>query len=99
MIKRFIKLSKESSWVIAGQLTALIGTLASIKYFTINLTTDEYGRFAFALITATLFNQLLYGPLNNGTTRFFLPAIEKKNFKGYLYSVTELVIKVSALLN
>ena len=97
MIERILRVSKESLCVITGQLAALIGTLVSIKYFTVNLTADEYGRFAFGLIVATLFSQLLYGPLNNGITRFYFPAIEKKIFIGYFNSILELVSKVSTI--
>lgn len=97
MIERMLRVSKESLWVVTGQVAALIGTLVSIKYFTVNLPPNEYGRFAFGLIVATLFSQLLYGPLNNGTTRFYLPAIEKESFIGYFNSVLELVSKVSTI--
>lgn len=64
-----------------------------------------YGEFSLGLTIATFINQTLYGPLGNGISRFFSPALEDNSLFSYfktsvrfvLYT-TILVISISILI-
>jgi O-antigen/teichoic acid export membrane protein len=44
------------------------------------------------MTVATLVNQILFGPLSNGVTRFYAPAMEQNDLTGYLKAVRRLVL-------
>lgn len=89
--ERFRRLTKEIFWIVVGQSMAVIGSLIGVKLITKFLTPDEYGILALGMTLAILINQTIYGPLNNGVTRFFAPSYEKGDLSGYFKAVFKLV--------
>lgn len=89
--KRFQRLSKEGFWIVFGQAIAVLGALVGVRVLTELLDPTAYGELALGLTIATLVNQTILGPLNQGTTRFYSPAVERGDVHGYFSAVWWLV--------
>lgn len=90
--ERFHRLAKEGVWVVLGQIIATVGSLIGVRLFTGLLTPASFGELALGMTVATLVNQILFGPLSNGITRFYAPAMEQNDLSGYLKAVRRLVL-------
>lgn len=88
---RLRRLSKEGSWIVLGQAAAVLGSLAGVRLLTELLDPAAYGELALGLTVAALVNQTVLGPLANGVTRFYAPALERGDLGGYLGAVRRLV--------
>ena len=89
--ERLRRLSKEGAWIVLGQVTAILGSLAGVRLLTELLDPAAYGELALGLTLASLVNQTVLGPLSNGITRFYAPAQERADLAGYLSAVRGLV--------
>ena len=96
--ERFHRLSKEGLWIILGQAAAVIGSLAGVRLLTELLTPAEYGELALGLTVSALVNQTILGPLANGVTRFYAPALEQGDVGGYLSAVRRLVVMATGFI-
>lgn len=85
--ERFRRLSKEGSWIIIGQVAAVIGSLFGVRLITEILAPASYGQLSLALTMTTLINQTIIGPLGNGVSRFYSPASLKNDLSGYYSAV------------
>jgi len=94
--ERFRRLSKEGFWVVLGQLIAVVGTLVGVRILTGLLHPATYGELALGMTVAALTGQTIIGPLSNGATRFYAPALERNELGGYLYAVRRLVLFATA---
>lgn len=92
---RFRRLSKEAFWIVFGQTMAVVGSLVGVRVITGLLTPSEYGDLALGMTLAILINQTVFGPLNNGVTRFYAPSFEKGDLRGYLNAVRRLVFRAT----
>ena len=81
---RIRRLSKEGSWILAGQAASVLGALALVRVLTEYLQPEEYGRLALGLTIATLGNQVVTGGVCAGIGRFYSIATEKGDLNGYL---------------
>ena len=63
--------SGEFFWVILGQLTSAVGSLAAVRLLTAYLDAEAYGKFALGSTIALLVNQSLFGPLTNACVRYW----------------------------
>jgi len=97
-LERFRRLSKEGAWIIVGQATAVLGSLASVRLLTELLDPAAYGELALGMTVASLVNQTVLGPLSNGITRFYAPAQERGDLGGYLSAVRGLVLVATAVI-
>lgn len=88
---RILRLSKEGSWILAGQATGVVGSLVLVRVLTEYLRPEEYGRLALGLTIATLVNQVATGGVSAGIGRFYSIAAEKGDLKGYLYASCRLM--------
>lgn len=95
---RFRRLSKEGFWVILGQAAAVIGTLVGVRLLTELLAPAAYGELALGMAVATLVNQSVLGPLGNGVTRFYAPALERGDLSGYLNAVRRLMLSATGII-
>ncbi len=86
-LKRLRRLSKEGAWIVLGQASAVLGSLASVRLLTELLDPAAYGELALGMTVATVVNQTVIGPLSNGVTRFYAPAQERGDLGGYLHAV------------
>ena len=90
--KRFRRLFKEGFWVLLGQAAVVVGMLISVRILTALLNPTAYGELALGMTLATLVNQVLLGPLSNGVSRFYAPAVENGELGNYLLAVRQLVL-------
>ncbi|MBE0625140.1 MAG: hypothetical protein IH606_10050 [Burkholderiales bacterium] len=96
--ERLRRLSREGSWIVLGQAAAVLGSLAGVRLITELLAPAVYGELALGLTVAALVNQTLLGPLANGVTRFYAPALERDDLGGYLRAVRRLVLAATGLI-
>ena len=81
---RFHRLAKEGSWIVAGQIAAVLGSLALVRVLTEHLEPAQYGQLALGLTVAGLVNQVVMGGVTSGIGRFYSIAAEKNDLPGYL---------------
>jgi O-antigen/teichoic acid export membrane protein len=91
--ERLLRLSKEALWIATGQVMAILGTLVGVRLLTGMLDPSMYGELALGMSVATGVNQAVLGPLGNAATRFYAPAHEKGDVRGYLLAVRKLVVR------
>ena len=96
--ERFRRLSKEGAWIVLGQASAVLGSLAGVRLLTELLDPAAYGELALGMTVAGLVNQTVLGPLSNGITRFYAPAQERGDLAGYLSAVRGLVLAATAVI-
>ena len=53
-------------WIISGSSFSIIGVLVLLKFYTINLSEEEYGVYYLSLTISIFINQIFFGPLGNG---------------------------------
>lgn len=97
-LNRFRRLSKEGAWIVLGQVTAVLGSLAGVRLLTELLDPAAFGELALGMTVASLVNQAVLGPLSNGITRFYAPAQERGDLGGYLSAVRGLVLAATAVI-
>lgn len=85
------KISNELIWITIGQIVSIIGSFLGIRLLTKYLTPIEYGNLALGMTVSTLVNQVVFGPLSNGITRFYAPAIESKQLGVFFASSKKLI--------
>lgn len=73
-----------------GQTLGVWGLLGGVRLLTEMLDAAAYGELALGTTLAILINQIVLGPLLNGVTRFYTPAAEQGELRGYLLAVRRL---------
>lgn len=96
--ERLRRLSREGLWIFLGQAAAVLGSLAGVRLLTELLDPAAYGELALGLTVAALVNQTVLGPLANGVTRFYAPALEQGDLGGYLRAMRRLVMAATACI-
>jgi len=89
--ERFRRLSMEGLWVVIGQIAAVAGALVSVRLLTEYLAPAAFGELALGLTLASLVNQTVFGPLSNGISRFYAPALEAAELGSHLHAARGLV--------
>lgn len=89
---RYRRLAKEGTWIIAGQIAVVLGSLALMRVLTEFLTPAEYGQLALGLTLVTLFGQVVFSGLFAGIGRHYAIAAEKSDLHGYLAASRRLLI-------
>ena len=95
---RLRRLSKEGFWVVLGQAMAVLGSLVGVRLLTELLDPVEYGELALGMTVAMLVNQTVLGPLGNGITRFYAPAVEQGDLGSYLNAARRLVWSTTGIM-
>lgn len=88
---RIKRLAKEGSWIVAGQIAAVVGALVLVRVLTEHLDPAQYGQLALALAVAGLLSQVVMGGVTAGIGRFYSIAAEKNDLPGYLHASRWLV--------
>jgi O-antigen/teichoic acid export membrane protein len=96
--ERLHRLSKEGAWIVLGQASAVVGSLAGVRLLTELLDPAAYGELALGMTVASLVNQTVLGPLSNGITRFYAPAQERGDLGSYLSAVRSLMLAATAVI-
>jgi O-antigen/teichoic acid export membrane protein len=85
-------MSKEGCWIVVGQVLAMAGSLLGVRMLTGLMSPAAYGELALGITVAILVNQTVTGPLVNGITRFYAPAVEQNDLRGYFSAVRRWVL-------
>jgi O-antigen/teichoic acid export membrane protein len=96
--ERFRRLSKEGVWIVLGQMLAVVGSLIGVRLLTQLLTPDAYGELALGMTVVTLINQIIFGPLGGGISRFYAPALECDDLSGLLRAAKKMMLNATWLV-
>ena len=88
---RFKRLAKEGSWIVAGQVAAVAGTLVLVRVLTERLDPAQYGQLALGLTVAGLLNQTVLGGISAGIARLYSIADERQALRAYLLDSARLL--------
>lgn len=94
---RFGRLVREFGWIGLGQAGVVAGTLAAVRVLTEMLPSSEYGKLALALTGTTLAAQLLFGPVGQGASRFFVVADERSEGRSFRKALGHLLAQAAVL--
>jgi O-antigen/teichoic acid export membrane protein len=92
---RISRLGWEGFWVVLGQAMAVVGAVVGVRVLTELLPPEVYGELALAMTGATLLNQVVFGPISNGASRFYAVAQEAGDIPTYLLAVKRLALVVT----
>jgi O-antigen/teichoic acid export membrane protein len=84
--------------VFVGQMVTAVGGLAMVRVMTEHLSPEEYGLLTLGITFALMANQIIFGPLGSGLTRFFAAAAEKGETAAFLQAATTLGKYAAAVL-
>jgi O-antigen/teichoic acid export membrane protein len=88
---RLKRIAKEGSWIVLGQIAAVVGALFLVRVLTEYLAPAEYGQLALVLTLASLVNQVVFGGVTVGVGRFYSIAVEREDLSNYLYAARKLL--------
>ncbi len=94
-VARIRRLTKESFWIVVGQLAAVLGALVGIRVLTELMSPDVYGQLALGMTLALIAGQALMGPLSAGASRFFASASEVGELKPYILGIRKLLLIIT----
>tara|TARA_B110000977_G_C11051855_1_gene482630 strand:- start:18 stop:1313 length:1296 start_codon:yes stop_codon:yes gene_type:complete len=95
---RIERLIKEFSWVLAGQVLAMLGSLVLLRVLTENLDPSQFGQFALSLTIVGLINILVMGGVVNGIGRYYSVANDQNDVPGYLRASFIILSYASAII-
>lgn len=95
---RFSRLGRELLWIILGQVGAVVGAIVGVRLLTELLSPTAYGELTLGMTLAILVQQTILGPLGNGVTRFYAPAVEQDDLGGYLNAVRRLMLSATGVI-
>jgi O-antigen/teichoic acid export membrane protein len=93
-IKKLIKLSKEGSWILLGQIMSIIGSLLLIRLITEYLDPINYGKLSLGLTLAGLINQLILGGVQNGISRYYTISEEEGQLNVFFHASKDIFKKL-----
>lgn len=89
---RFKRLAKEGTWIVAGKIAVVLGSLALVRVLTEFLTPAEYGQLALGLTLVALYGKVVFGGISAGIGRHYAIAAERNDLHGYLVASRRLLI-------
>ena len=95
---RFRRVGREALILGAGQVLIAAGSIVSVRLLTGALPPREYGELALALTVSTLGLQVLLSPLAMAVLRFFSPAREADDVRGFLSAMWRLTAQAVAII-
>jgi O-antigen/teichoic acid export membrane protein len=95
---RLHKVGSELAWVVAGQGTAVLGSLLGVRLLTGALPPGPYGELALGLTAVTLAQQTLLSPLTGASLRFFAAAVERGRQAAFFQALGNLMKQATAVL-
>ena len=97
-VARIRRLTKESLWIVVGQLAAVLGALAGIRVLTELMSPEIYGQLALGMTLSLMASQALIGPLSAGGSRFFASASEAGELKPYILGIRKLMWAITVVI-
>ncbi len=96
--ERIIRLFKEGSWIVVGQIASVIGMLALVRVLTEFLSPAQYGQLALGLTVVSLVTQVVMGGISNGLGRFYSVASQCDDLSGYISDSQRLMAYASVVV-
>jgi O-antigen/teichoic acid export membrane protein len=91
--ERFLRLSKEGSWIVLGQALFVAASLVGVRMLTGLMNPAAYGELALEMTAANMLTQTVLGPLGNGATRFYAPSVERGELRAFLSATRTLLAR------
>jgi O-antigen/teichoic acid export membrane protein len=95
---RHIRLAKEGSWLVLGQVVTVSGALVLVRVLTEYLDPEQYGQLALGLTVAGLVNQVVMGGIGVGIGRYYSIATEKQDLGNYLHAARQLLLYATGVV-
>jgi len=95
---RLHRLALEGSWIVFGQVLAMLGSLALIRVLTAHLNTEQYGQLALGLTVSEFIYQTVSGGLAVGIGRFYSVAYDRGELGNYLSASRILLLNASMVV-
>jgi O-antigen/teichoic acid export membrane protein len=89
----------EFFWIFVGNTMSILGFLMLLKIFTKQLDEIQYGIYYLSLTVGVFINQIFFGPLGNGISRFLLIAESEDELNSFLTSSFNLAKKIIYILS
>lgn len=83
----------EGVWVVAGQISSVVGLLISLRVLTGILPPTAFGEFTLGLTVAFFANQIIYGPIANGIARHYAIALQAEQTSAYLQASRNMLLR------
>lgn len=83
--------------MVAGQVSSVIGLLASLRVLTEILPPAAFGEFTLGLTVAFFANQIIFGPVVNGIARYYAIADQARQTFSY-FEASQVLLRRSATL-
>lgn len=97
MLKRLLRIGRESFLIGLGQAIAAVGAVVGIRILTQVLSPVVYGELALALTLATLGIYVIFNPLSNAFLRFYAEAREKGSLEIFYFAARSLTARFSII--
>lgn len=81
---------REFLWVLVGQSTTAVATLAGVRLLTENLAPATFGEYTLAVTGSILAQQVLFAPLAAAVQRFVWPVIETAQWNAFWRDVRKI---------
>ena len=94
---RFVRLVKEGSWIVAGQMGTVLGAIFSVRIITEYLEPLQYGQLALGLTISSLGCQVI-GGITAGISRFYPLAAAENDLPSFLHSSFRMMMCATILL-
>lgn len=88
---RIKRLAKEGSWIAAGQIAVIVGSLVLVRLLTEHLDPAQYGQLALALTLGTLIGQVAFAGAMPGILRYYTVAVEKSEVHEYFLAAIRMM--------
>jgi O-antigen/teichoic acid export membrane protein len=89
------RLTQEGTWILGGQIAAVIGSIVLVRVLTERLPPAEYGRLALGLTIGGIVNQVFFGGILAGIGRHYTVAAEEGNIKAYIDASKRLMLRAT----
>lgn len=97
-LRRRAHLGPELLWIIAGQITAAIAGLVTVRVFTARMGPEVYGNLNLGITLAVLVSSVLLAPLVQTYLRLFSAYSEQRHLGVLIQSLKPLVLVVAIVL-
>ena len=95
---RIQRLIKEFSWVVVGQIAALLGSVMLLRLLTESLDPTQFGQLALGLTIVGFANAVLMGGVVASVGRFYSIAAEENDLPSYLRAAFRMMSYATAVV-
>jgi O-antigen/teichoic acid export membrane protein len=89
---------KELSFYFGTQILLIATPIIYIPLISSFLSPEEFGKTSLFLMLLSFSSQLFYGPISNGTNKFYYLAFERGKLAPFYNSIERIIVRISGLL-